>query len=327
MKGRQESLLSRRSVRRLIRRQANGDTQITADEDKISEFIKTHPIDKVQVPTINKTIRNKDKTDLKVALCAMAKMENRYLREWVEYHLSIGFDHIFIYDNNDKNAEHCEDCLSPELLDSVTIIDYRGKIQGDCKIQVLAYQDCYNKLCKGYDWVSFLDIDEFMTFTQHADVKDYLADPVFRKFDSIRISWLCYDDNDHLKYEDKPVVERFTRPCSDNKVNEHYKSFFRTNISNLRFPNVHYSTEISEMCNNCGKKIKWNKSTKLFPVTYEWAFIRHYCTKSLEEYITIKKKRRNKGSSERRLSQEFFWKYNSKTKEKVELMNKLWKTL
>jgi Glycosyl transferase family 2 len=36
-------------------------------------------------------------------LCAMAKDEEAYLDEWVNYHLAIGFETIYIYDNSDTN--------------------------------------------------------------------------------------------------------------------------------------------------------------------------------------------------------------------------------
>ena len=42
----------------------------------------------------------------KVGLCVIGKQENKYAKEFVEYYKSIGFDHIFIYDNNDmKNLK------------------------------------------------------------------------------------------------------------------------------------------------------------------------------------------------------------------------------
>lgn len=305
--------IRKRSFRRMLRNNAVESRQYTSvGSGRTSEAYRS-------------VIRKN--SDIHVALCAMAKMENNYLREWVEYHLNLGFDHIFIYDNNDKDGERCEDCLTPELLQKVTIVDYRGRIQGDCKIQVTAYQDCYDKRLKDYDWVSFLDIDEFMTFTKHNSVKDYLTAGVFNAFDCIKISWLCYDDNDKLHYEDKPVLERFTRPCSDKSVNQHYKLFVRTSLNGLRIPNVHYTSYIKDVCNNYGKRVTWAKSTRFSPVTYEWAYIRHYCTKSLEEFVNIKKKRRSKGSSETRLSERFYWKYNKKTAEKEKLLKELFRDL
>lgn len=37
---------------------------------------------------------------MKTALVCIAKDEDDYLKEWVDYHLRIGFDEIFVYQNN-----------------------------------------------------------------------------------------------------------------------------------------------------------------------------------------------------------------------------------
>ena len=30
---------------------------------------------------------------MKVVICCIARKENRYLQEWLDYHLGLGFDH------------------------------------------------------------------------------------------------------------------------------------------------------------------------------------------------------------------------------------------
>ena len=42
---------------------------------------------------------------MKTALCAIAKNENLYIREWVEYYMKLGFSNIILYDNNNINGE------------------------------------------------------------------------------------------------------------------------------------------------------------------------------------------------------------------------------
>ena len=37
------------------------------------------------------------------SICLLAKDEDSYLDEWITYHIGIGIDHIFIYDNGSKN--------------------------------------------------------------------------------------------------------------------------------------------------------------------------------------------------------------------------------
>ena len=39
-----------------------------------------------------------------ISICLLTKDENKYLKEWVQYHLSIGIDHFYIYDNNSDQS-------------------------------------------------------------------------------------------------------------------------------------------------------------------------------------------------------------------------------
>lgn len=79
---------------------------------------------------------------LKVYLCAIAKRENRYIREWVEHYKSIRVDRIYLYDNNDVDGERFEDVIG-DYIDSkyVYVINYRGRKQ--CQFD--AYNECYEK--------------------------------------------------------------------------------------------------------------------------------------------------------------------------------------
>ncbi|MBO6272267.1 glycosyltransferase family 92 protein [bacterium] len=64
----------------------------------------------------------------KVLLCCIAKMENNYIREFVEYYKRIGFDNICLYDNNDVNGEHFEAVIDDYIKSGFVIIkNIRGK--------------------------------------------------------------------------------------------------------------------------------------------------------------------------------------------------------
>lgn len=68
-------------------------------------------------------MRNLDKKKPNLAICAIARLENAYINEWVEWHLKLGVDHIYVYDNKFG----CEDSIDTVLLDrfrdKVTIIE------------------------------------------------------------------------------------------------------------------------------------------------------------------------------------------------------------
>lgn len=41
--------------------------------------------------------------DLKIAICAIGRLENAYVEEFVQWYEKMSFDKIFIYDNNHDN--------------------------------------------------------------------------------------------------------------------------------------------------------------------------------------------------------------------------------
>ena len=48
----------------------------------------------------------------KIILCTIAKMENLYIREFIEHYKMIGVDKIIIFDNNNKDGERFEDKIN-----------------------------------------------------------------------------------------------------------------------------------------------------------------------------------------------------------------------
>ena len=62
-----------------------------------------------------------------LVLCAIAKCENKYIMEWVQWHFNIGFDKIVVYDNNDVDGEKISDVIGD--VPCIEIVDWRGKTQ------------------------------------------------------------------------------------------------------------------------------------------------------------------------------------------------------
>ena len=107
--------------------------------------------------------------ELRTAVCCIVKNEPiYYLKEFIYHHLSIGFDKIFIYDNNDIDNTYSD--LEKEFSDKLDIITFKGK----CK-QFDAYIDCTNKNKDSYDWIAYIDSDEFIEVERNS-IKDILRD-------------------------------------------------------------------------------------------------------------------------------------------------------
>ena len=61
---------------------------------------------------------NESYNNIKVCLCAIGKKENLYAEEFIDYYIKLGYDKIFIYDNNDKDDERFEDVLQKQIANN-----------------------------------------------------------------------------------------------------------------------------------------------------------------------------------------------------------------
>ena len=228
-----------------------------------------------------------------IIIVMICKNESRYLKEFIDYHLALGFDRIVIGDNNDINGERYENLLK-DYIDKgkVILIDLRGK-QGMQKIfyNNLAHYGIY------YEWAAFIDTDEFITFSDTGkaifgnNIKNFLHSRDYVK--AYKLNWRIYGDNGNIEYENKPVIERFPEPLAkdvkfhyDFPENSHVKSILRYDVPVNFTTNPHGIVE----CNDyyTPKGIPINGGPFYFPLEYDVLYVRHYYTKSLEEWCTNK---------------------------------------
>lgn len=275
------------------------------------------------------------KYNLKICLCIIAKDENLYAREFVEYYKKIGYNKIFLYDNNEKYGEHFEEVINDYIKNKfVQLIDFRG-IRSKHP-QHYAYKDCYEKNNKFYNWLSFFDMDEYLEINKkYSSIQDFFKDKIFKSCENIKINWLIYINNNSLYYENISLQERMKRTAKKNILpNIHIKSSVRGNLSMnywKRMANPHTSTLNYISCDSSGKKINpispFNK-----PPDYTNALIRHYYYKSFEEFcLKIKRgladhsKKFNKIYVKKRYEQLYL--ENKNNEEKVKIMNKIFANL
>lgn len=264
---------------------------------------------------------------MKVALCCIGRLENRYIREYVGFYLGIGVDKVFLYDNNYDGEEYFEDVIGDYVSQgSVDVINYRNRE----RCQVAAYQDCYDKHGSEYDWICFFDIDEFIAFQRVNSIKEWLSLPIYEGYQMIHINFLTYGDNNLVRYEDKPVLDRFTEPIrplnfkkSNNIVeNSHIKSVIRGGIE-VKWDRTPHTPSNDIKCCDCSGK-ECNSSSPFVPYIYTNALLRHFPTKTIEEYRDIKVKRGypdgNKDFFKKNDWVNEFFLYNKKTQEKLRFL-------
>ena len=221
--------------------------------------------------------------NLRILICTIAKNENKYIKEFIEHYKKLKINKIIIYDNNDINGEHVEDILKNEIDNNfIKIINFRGLQQP----QFIALNECYENYKNDSDWIAFFDIDEFLYIKKYTNILNFLSLSIFKKCQSIIINWKYYGDNNNLYYEPKPLRERFIKEYNIENIKSNCyfysaaKSIIRGGLKLIwgHFP--HY-TNNTVNCRANGKIFK----NYFSPPQYSVAYIKHYITKSTEEFI------------------------------------------
>ena len=280
-------------------------------------------------------LMNKINHNIKVCLCVIGKNENIYAKEYVSYYKQLGYNHIYIYDNNDVKGERFEDVLKEEInLNFVSIINFRGKsaLHITRGPQCLAFRHCYDNHRREYDWLSFFDFDEFLEIRPKAkNIQEFLGNPRYDKCENIKINFLLYGDNDLLYYDNRPVQERFTTPLynhpSNNMVKSTVKGGLKHNYWRIQC-NVHTSRMNVTSCNSQGNIIPYYSGAS--EINHTYAAIKHYYTKSVEEYVNKTKRGDSfvfKGYNDywKRKRIKLYFGYNNYSIEKENLFKKLFK--
>ena len=273
------------------------------------------------------------KRKIKVCMCAIAKKENLYIEYFIKHYKQLGYDHIYLYDNNEPNEERLEDIIKKYIDEGfVTLIDIRGQFQIKKDPQVLSYYDCYEKHNKEYDWLSFFDIDEYLMLKPKGiKIQKFLENERYRDCPNVKINWLMFSDNGQVKYEKKPLIKRFPKPAHDQSKATNIKSIMRGNISYHKLAKAyspHYLYYGLKSCSSSGKVIEgtfWND-----PPDYGYATLNHY-VKSITEYVAKLKRgffNKNLNLNKKKLRHVFdkFFSMNEKTEEKIKIFNDAFNT-
>jgi protein-L-isoaspartate O-methyltransferase len=227
----------------------------------------------------------------KVILCAIAKNESAYLVEWISYHkFIVGFDEVLIYENDSTDD-------SNSLLQELQKLGLCQYITWNRKAGIPPQQTAYNHAIKTqkniYQWICFLDLDEFLVLKKYNSIHDCISH--FQHFaDSISLNWRGFGSSFHDFYSPEPVMKRFTKCGEENlPFHKHMKSIVK--IDSIQDINVH----IHRLKPNCkyfhidGIEINYGNNPNDEHIkgdgyiNYEFGQINHYFLKSREECNSI----------------------------------------
>lgn len=259
---------------------------------------------------------------MQIVLCAMAKNEHLYINDFVEYYKRLGFDKIYIYNNDDFDKPNLEDYIKNKS--KVEIIDIRGIKKP--KLQQEIYTIFYNT--HKFDWCLFCDIDEYLVGVKNVHL--WLEQWYMRNVKQIRIKWKLFGDDDLIERDMSiPVYKAFTKEVKTSlnrnlvdkgNLENQGKAFVRGGLPNVIITSPHFASikrrdnvipSILPSGRPCYSKVVINEN-----YSRETIYMNHYMTKTLSEFVK-QKLGRNDAVYGTSVPLDYFWRINKKTEDKI----------
>ena len=254
---------------------------------------------------------------MKLCILTVIKNEHPYLDEWIKYHLDLGIDHIFILEDidSDSHKEITKKYGHKVSLDSVSLVLDETELKeakevkalNKYSVQHIYFRDGLNYLQRNYtglyDWCFVIDNDEFIAFENKNDtLKDIVN--LYKDYDAFVMSWKCYGANGHVSRPAcNSVIEAYPKEA-EGRVSNEVKTKTCYNLKKFRKSFLYTHHHPTEMCNWCNTDYKKDYAIP----TYNKIYIKHYITKSWEEYVWKRKTRGYPWGRTR--DYDFFFKFN-----------------
>lgn len=213
---------------------------------------------------------------MRAAVCAIVKNEGPIIGEWLSYHFALGFDAAVVLDNGSTDG------TAQVVNAAAREFDVRTKSvwNNGPMTQVESYVAACREFGAEFDWIAFVDADEFVTPTHDANVKELLAR--LDAHHAICLNWLMFGSAGHLTQPDDLVIEAF-RSCAPSTFgpNKHVKSLVRpgTVLGSL---NPHVFKVRNAYVDALGRPVAWDMIpgvTSTLAGDAGW-FVHHYFVQS-----------------------------------------------
>ena len=229
---------------------------------------------------------------IKPVIICIAKYEQDYIEEFVRYHLHLGFDKIYLYDNEDvpTYGEQLSKFGNNVIVNHLPGKNYPTPPQYHTFNHFVTNYMYYTDLTH----VCHIDIDEFIVLKKHKNIKDFIKEYIYDGANNVMCSGICmnwrfFGCSDKTENTKEPITQRFTK-CEE-KGNLQVKTIFNKQFYKS-FPNPHYI-----FVNNTNYPLK-TVAGKIMngpyneDIDFSVVQINHYKSKTLEEFKYIRSRGR-----------------------------------
>jgi len=140
-----------------------------------------------------------------LAVGAVYHNEGPYLREWIEFHLMVGVERFFLY-NNRSTDDHM-DVLAPYIDDGMVVWEDFPELPPGLVRR--CYERCVETHRDEARWIAFIDLDEFLFSPTGAQVSEVLRD--FEEAPGVAVNRVPFGPSGHRVRPRGLVIENYVR--------------------------------------------------------------------------------------------------------------------
>jgi hypothetical protein len=212
---------------------------------------------------------------MKTAICVVVRNEEANILEWIAFHHLVGFDTIFAFD------DRSDDGTKRRILDASTLLDVRLSDwnQAERGKQPAVYERLCRKHSGEFDWMAFVDADEFIVPERDDSIATLLSR--HSASSALAIPWLMFGSSGHVTKPLGLTIEAFQRRSINGfSPNRQIKSIIRPR-NLIRGVNPHFFEMKGDYNLPCGLRAEWDAPgmLKAAPDKLEWR-VHHYFTRS-----------------------------------------------
>nr|WP_249199934.1 discoidin domain-containing protein [Gluconobacter sp. Dm-62] len=226
------------------------------------------------------------------------RWEYNNISEWVSFYKKLGFDHIYVYCNDDDPRDLYTNCL-PFLSGEEKYITFVHYTEVGNQIGMIL--DFLRRFKNQTEWITFLDIDEFLLLKNINNIKDFMVK--FEENDAVYFNWSMFGTN---SFEKRPEGSVLLNYCyREEKLHPLTKVISRTKIYSDEWieknpvDSIHHGISKYLMDFNCVNVIGKNMNEFIDSpierhIEYlslesnairEIAVLNHYFMKSTEDFV------------------------------------------
>lgn len=236
---------------------------------------------------------------MEIAIGAIFRNEKEYIIEWLAWHISQGFKHFIIYDNESDDGT----TALLQNLEKANLITLRY-IERKKQVQLAAYEKILDEFKEVYKFITFIDADEFLMPLDNMTAQQHIQ-KLFKneKVGAVGINWRVYGTNGFETQVSGPVTMNYVLAGNDTRLKNHYiKSVYRTDVIKKIFPHRANIDRQYRYINAAGEDLVFatpgdfskpltdgRTSGASLKICNSHIRVNHYALKSVEEFETKKR--------------------------------------